>query len=74
MNCDTVPVTNITVIMDAIEWASSNKLTGNATITSLYAGVDYKAQGAEWAGYNLRSLQSIQPTAPRWFWESAETE
>ena len=39
--------TNIIVIMDQVEWNSSNKLTGNATITSLYAGVDYKAQSAE---------------------------
>ena len=38
--------TNIIVIMDAVEWDSNDKLTGNATITSLYAGVDYKAQGA----------------------------
>ena len=33
--------------MDAVEWNSSDKLTGNATITSLYAGVDYRTKGAE---------------------------
>ena len=33
--------------MDKVEWKDSTKLTGNATITSLYAGVDYKASGAE---------------------------
>ena len=38
---------NIIVIMDAVEWNSSDKLTGNATITSLYAGVDYRTKGAE---------------------------
>ena len=38
---------NIIVIMDAIEWNSANTLSGNATITSLYAGVDYSLQGAE---------------------------
>ena len=32
---------NIIVIMDAVEWNSSTTLSGNATITSLYAGVDY---------------------------------
>ena len=39
--------TNVIVIMDAIEWNSSDVLTGNATITSLYAGVDYTNKGAE---------------------------
>ena len=38
---------NIIVIMDAIEWNSSERLVGNATITSLYAGVDYRTSGAE---------------------------
>ena len=38
---------NIIVIMDAIEWNSDEKLVGNATITSLYAGVDYRTSGAE---------------------------
>ena len=38
---------NIIVVMDAIEWNSSDTLKGNATITSLYAGVDYMATGAE---------------------------
>ena len=38
---------NIIVIMDAIEWNSSERLVGNATITSLYAGVDYRTNGAE---------------------------
>ena len=38
---------NIIVIMDAIEWNSSERLSGNATITSLYAGVDYRTSGAE---------------------------
>ena len=39
--------TNIVVIMDEIEWNSDDTLTGNATITSLYAGVDYQSSGAE---------------------------
>ena len=38
---------NKIVVMDAIEWNSSDTLKGNATITSLYAGVDYMATGAE---------------------------
>ena len=38
---------NIIVIMDKVEWNNSTKLNKNATITSLYAGVDYKANGAE---------------------------
>ena len=38
---------NMIVIMDAIEWNSSERLVGNATITSLYAGVDYRTNGAE---------------------------
>ena len=38
---------NIIVIMDAIEWNSDERLVGNATITSLYAGVDYRTSGAE---------------------------
>ena len=38
---------NIIVIMDAIEWNSTATLTGDATITNLYAGVDYRATGAE---------------------------
>ncbi len=38
---------NIIVIMDAIEWNSSERLVGNATITSLYAGIDYRTSGAE---------------------------
>ena len=38
---------NVIVIMDKIEWNSTDKLTGNATITSLYAGVDYRTKGAE---------------------------
>ena len=39
--------TNVIVIMDKIEWNSDTVLTGNATITSLYAGVDYRKQNAE---------------------------
>lgn len=39
---------NIIVVMDAIEWNSSTTMTKNATITSLYAGIDYRAtQNAE---------------------------
>ena len=38
---------NMIVIMDAIEWNSDERLVGNATITSLYAGVDYRTSGAE---------------------------
>jgi hypothetical protein len=33
---------NIIVIMDAVEWSSNTTLTKPATITSLYAGVDYR--------------------------------
>ena len=47
LDADGKDSTNIIVIMDAIEWNSSDTLTGNATITSLYAGVDYRTQGAE---------------------------
>ena len=47
LDADGKDSTNIVVIMDAIEWNSSDTLTGNATITSLYAGVDYRTQGAE---------------------------
>ena len=47
LNTDGTSATNIIVIMDKIEWNSSDKLTGNATITSLYAGVDYRSDGAE---------------------------
>lgn len=39
--------TNVIVIMDKIEWNSDTVLTGNATITSLYAGVDYRKENAE---------------------------
>ena len=38
---------NIIVIMDAVEWNNAETLTGNATITNLYAGIDYRTQGAE---------------------------
>src|SRR5699024_9915496 len=38
---------NIIVIMDAIEWNSRERLVGNSTITSLYAGIDYRTSGAE---------------------------
>ena len=38
---------NIIVIMDAVEWNNTETLTGNATITNLYAGIDYRTQGAE---------------------------
>ena len=38
---------NVIVIMDAIEWNGEERLVGNATITSLYAGVDYRTSGAE---------------------------
>jgi len=38
---------NIIVIMDAIEWSGNTTLTGSATITSVYGGVDYRSQGAE---------------------------
>ena len=47
LNTNGTASTNIIVIMDKVEWKDSTKLTGNATITSLYAGVDYKASGAE---------------------------
>ena len=47
LNTNGTASTNIIVIMDKVEWNSSTKLTGNATITNLYAGVDYKADGAE---------------------------
>ena len=33
---------NIIVIMDTVEWSSGTTLTKPATITSLYAGVDYR--------------------------------
>jgi len=39
---------NVIVIMDAIEWDDDTTLTGNTTITSLYAGIDYsETQNAE---------------------------
>ena len=38
---------NIIIIMDAVEWNNTSTLVRNATITSLYAGLDYRAQGAE---------------------------
>ena len=47
LNADGNSSNNIIVIMDAVEFNNTSTLTGNATITSLYAGVDYKAQGAE---------------------------
>ena len=47
LNSNGTDANNIIVIMDKIEWNSSDTLTGNATITSLYAGVDYRSEGAE---------------------------
>lgn len=47
LNTNGTDATNIIVIMDKVEWNSSDTLTGNATITSLYAGVDYRNDGAE---------------------------
>ena len=47
LNADGTDTTNIIVVMDKIEWNSGDTLTGNATITSLYAGVDYRKDGAE---------------------------
>ena len=44
LNTDGTASTNIIVVMDKLEWNSSDKLTGNATITSLYAGVDYRTE------------------------------
>ena len=44
LNTNGTASTNIIVIMDKIEWNSSDTLTGNATITNLYAGVDYRAE------------------------------
>ena len=38
---------NIIVIMDKVEHDDTTTLSGNATITSIYAGVDYRSQGAE---------------------------
>ena len=47
LNSNGTSSNNIIVIMDKVEWNSSDTLTGNATITSLYAGVDYRTDGAE---------------------------
>ena len=44
LNTNGTASTNIIVIMDKIDWNSSDTLTGNATITSLYAGVDYRTE------------------------------
>ena len=44
LNTNGTASTDIIVIMDKIEWNSSDTLTGNATITNLYAGVDYRAE------------------------------
>ena len=38
---------NIIVIMDEVVYDETNSLSGNATITSIYAGTDYRKQGAE---------------------------
>ena len=44
LNTNGTASTNIIVIMNKIEWNGSDTLTGNATITNLYAGVDYRAE------------------------------
>ena len=41
LDVDGTATNNIIVIMDAVEYDSDDTLSGNATITSLYAGVDY---------------------------------
>ena len=47
LNASGTAENNIIVIMDAVEWDADIALTGNATITSLYAGVDYRQDDAE---------------------------
>ena len=47
LNASGTTATNIIVIMDEVEWDGSTTFDKNATITSLYAGVDYESQGAE---------------------------
>ena len=43
LNASGTAENNIIVIMDAVEWNSDTVLDKNATITSLYAGTDYRA-------------------------------